>query len=121
MAQHKRKGRLNMLNEFELWHALAILLAALLDVIANIFIKMSEGFKHIGYGVLSVLFVCAAFTSLAYALKGIELSIAYTLWGALGVMATAIIGMVLFNQRLNYKGWLGLGLLTIGMTMIKMA
>lgn len=62
-----------------------------------------------------------AFSALAVAVKGIELSIAYALWGAFGVVATVAAGWILFNQRLNYKGWGGIILLITGMVVIKLA
>ncbi len=65
--------------------------------------------------------VLAAFSALSQAVKGIDLSVAYALWGAFGIMATLAAGWILFGQRLNNKGWMGLGLLIIGMVLIKMA
>lgn len=62
-----------------------------------------------------------AFSSLAQAVKGIELSVAYALWGGFGIAATVAAGWILFGQRLNKKGWAGLTLLLAGMIMIKLA
>ncbi|WP_265331957.1 SMR family transporter, partial [Hafnia paralvei] len=53
--------------------------------------------------------------------KGIELSVAYALWGGFGIAATVAAGWILFGQRLNKKGWAGLTLLLAGMIMIKLA
>lgn len=53
--------------------------------------------------------------------EGIELSVAYALWGGFGIAATVAAGWILFNQRLNYKGWIGLILLLAGMVMIKLS
>lgn len=61
-----------------------------------------------GLGILSLVCVLGAFSALAMAVKGIELSVAYALWGAFGIIATIAAGWILFNQRLNYKGWGGL-------------
>ncbi|CAA2931230.1 Spermidine export protein MdtI [Arsenophonus endosymbiont of Bemisia tabaci Q2] len=88
---------------------------------ANIFLKLSNGFKRLWIGVLSLIAVLGAFSTLAVAVKGIELSIAYALWGAFGVVATVAAGWILFNQRLNYKGWGGIILLITGMVVIKLA
>lgn len=53
--------------------------------------------------------------------KGIDLSVAYALWGGFGIAATLAAGWVLFGQRLNPKGWVGVILLLAGMVMIKFA
>ena len=53
--------------------------------------------------------------------KGIDLSVAYALWGGFGIAATIAAGWVLFGQRLNNKGWAGVILLVAGMVLIKLA
>lgn len=40
-------------------------------------------------------------------MKGIDLSIAYALWGGFGIAATIAAGWIMFGQRLNAKGWIG--------------
>lgn len=109
------------MQQFEWVHAAWLGLAIVLEIIANIFLKFSDGFHRKFYGVLSISAVLAAFSALSQAVKGIDLSVAYALWGAFGIMATLAAGWILFGQRLNNKGWMGLGLLIIGMVLIKMA
>ena len=41
--------------------------------------------------------------------------------GSFGIIITVIMGMVLFQQRLNRKGWLGLSMLVLSIVLIKMA
>lgn len=106
---------------FEWIHAAWLLAAIVLEIAANIFLKHSDGFRRWGYGVLSLLAVLAAFSALAQAVKGIELSVAYALWGGFGIAATVAAGWILFGQRLNLKGWIGLVFLLIGMIIIKVA
>ncbi|WP_435953929.1 multidrug/spermidine efflux SMR transporter subunit MdtI [Dryocola sp. BD626] len=106
---------------FEWIHAAWLLAAIVLEIAANIFLKHSDGFRRWGYGVLSLLAVLAAFSALAQAVKGIELSVAYALWGGFGIAATVAAGWILFGQRLNRKGWIGLVFLLIGMIIIKVA
>ncbi|EYU17019.1 MULTISPECIES: multidrug/spermidine efflux SMR transporter subunit MdtI [Photorhabdus] len=110
-----------MLQQFEWWHAAFLFLAVALDILANILLKLSNGFRRPWMGVLSLIAVLGAFSALAQAVKGIELSIAYALWGAFGIIATVAAGWIMFNQRLNCKGWGGIALLLLGMVMIKMA
>lgn len=109
------------MQSFEWIHAAWLLVAIVLEIIANIFLKHSDGFRRFGYGVLSLLAVLAAFSALAQAVKGIDLSVAYALWGGFGIIATVAAGWILFGQRLNRKGWIGLALLLVGMVIIKLA
>ena len=92
-----------------------------LEIVANVFLKFSDGFRRKIYGVLSLAAVLAAFSALSQAVKGIDLSVAYALWGGFGIAATLAAGWVLFGQRLNNKGWIGVVLLLAGMIMIKLA
>lgn len=109
------------MQPFEWGHALWLALAIVLEIVANILLKFSDGFRRRLYGVLSLLAVLAAFSALSQAVKGIELSVAYALWGGFGIVATVAAGWILFGQRLNRRGWFGLALLLLGMTLIKLA
>ncbi|GGD16075.1 multidrug/spermidine efflux SMR transporter subunit MdtI [Franconibacter pulveris 1160] len=106
---------------FEWIHGAWLLAAIALEIIANIWLKLSDGFRRPVYGVLSLAAVLCAFAALGQAVKGIELSVAYALWGGFGIAATVAAGWVLFGQRLNGKGWAGLALLLVGMVVIKLA
>ncbi|MFB4412678.1 multidrug/spermidine efflux SMR transporter subunit MdtI [Pantoea sp. ANP04] len=102
-------------------HAAWLALAIVLEIAANIFLKYSDGFKRPLHGLLSLCCVLLAFSALAQAVKGIALSIAYAVWGGFGIIATVTTGWVLFDQRLNRKGWAGLTLLLAGMILLKLA
>ncbi|CAI1550125.1 multidrug/spermidine efflux SMR transporter subunit MdtI [Serratia marcescens] len=109
------------MQQFELYHIGFLGLAIVLEIIANIFLKMSDGFRKIWLGLLSLLSVLGAFSALAQAVKGIDLSIAYALWGGFGIAATIAAGWIMFGQRLNAKGWIGLALLLVGMVILKLS
>ncbi|WP_434745854.1 multidrug/spermidine efflux SMR transporter subunit MdtI [Candidatus Pantoea rara] len=102
-------------------HAAWLALAIVLEIAANISLKYSDGFKKPLHGLLSLCFVLLAFSALAQAVKGIDLSIAYAVWGAFGIIVTVAAGWLLFGQRLNRKGWTGLTLLLTGMILLKLA
>lgn len=95
--------------------------AIVLEVLANVLLKYSDGFRRRLLGAASILSVLAAFTALAQAVRGIDLSLAYAIWGGFGILATVAVGWTLFGQRLAWKGWLGLGLLLVGMGLLKLA
>lgn len=109
------------MQQFEWVHGAWLALAIVLEIVANVFLKFSDGFRQKVYGILSLLAVLGAFSALSQAVKGIDLSVAYALWGGFGIAATLAAGWILFGQRLNYKGWLGVILLVSGMVLIKLA
>lgn len=96
-------------------------LAIVLEVLANLLLKYSDGFRRKGLGAASIIAVLAAFTALAQAVQDIELSLAYAIWGGFGILATVAMGWALFGQRLGGRGWLGLALLLAGMALLKVA
>ncbi|MBJ3816172.1 multidrug/spermidine efflux SMR transporter subunit MdtI [Shimwellia pseudoproteus] len=109
------------MSTFEWFHGAWLTLAIVLEIAANIALKYSAGFRRPVYGVLSLVAVLGAFSALGQAVKGIELSVAYAVWGGFGILATVAAGWILFGQRLNARGWTGLGLLIVAMVMIKLA
>jgi len=109
------------MTTFNAVHIAWLFLAIGLEIVANIFLKYSNGFRRPIHGVLSLVVVLAAFSALSQAVKGIDLSVAYALWGSFGLIATVAAGWVLFGQRLNRTGWLGVALLTAGVVLIKLA
>lgn len=109
------------MQQFEWIHAAWLAIAIVLEIIANVFLKFSDGFRRKIYGILSTAAVLGAFSALSQAVKGIDLSVAYALWGGFGIAATIAAGWVLFGQRLNNKGWAGVILLVAGMVLIKLA
>ncbi len=112
---------MNIMQPLDWYHIAFLTLAIVLEIIANILLKKSDGFRRKKIGILSLLAVLGAFSALAQAVKGIDLSVAYALWGGFGIAATVAAGWILFGQRLNKKGWIGLALLLGGMVLIKLA
>lgn len=109
------------MTEFTWVHASFLALAVVLEVLANIFLKYSNGFKKTVLGVLAILLVLGAFTALAQAVKGIDLSIAYAIWGGFGILVTIAMGCILFRQQLKLKGWLGVVIMILGLVLLKLA
>lgn len=81
--------------------------AALIDVIANLLLKASNGFRKIGYGISSIVMVVIAFYLLSLALNFMDLAVAYSSWGAIGIIGTILGGRLFFDERLNTIGYVG--------------
>ena len=103
----------------ETTHYIFMVLAIFLEVAANILIKYSDGFQRRTPGLLGIASILASFAALSQAIKGIDLSIAYALWGGTGILLTACAGLMLFKQRLNRMGWAGIAAISLGMLVLK--
>lgn len=106
---------MEMLTSFFSVYVMLIMLAAALDVGANLLLAKSEGFTRRWLGVSSLLMVGGAFVALSYAVRGLDLAVAYAMWGSFGVLGTSIGGWLMFGQKLRPCAWLGIVLLLGGM------
>lgn len=95
-------------------------IAIVLDVVANIALKFSDGFRRKKHGIFALVCIMAAFACLAQALQIIELSIAYAFWGAIGLCLTVFSDYLLFGQKLTAVGWLGLIVMILGVSLLHM-
>ena len=88
----------------------------LCDVVANICLKKSQGFKYKLWGTGAVLLIIIAFIALA---QTMDLSIAYALWGALGLLLTTGLDITLYGVRLNAVGIAGVLCMVTGVVLMK--
>lgn len=100
-----------------------VLGAALLDIGANMAINRSKGFRYKGWGFLGIMLVFGAFTLLSEAVSGgqIDLAVAYATWGAIGIVGTALGGLLFFGERLKPIGWAGMMVMALAVVMLTTA
>ena len=100
---------------------LLVVLAATLDVLANLLLAKSGGFRRRWLGFFSLALVGLAFYCLSLAVRHMDLAVAYAMWGALGILGTSLGGWLLFNQKIKLTGWLGICVLIGGITLMHYA
>jgi small multidrug resistance pump len=76
-------------------------LAILFELSGTLCMKLSQGFYKLVPFILMFVFYIFAFTSLTFALKKIEIGIAYAIWSGVGTALIAIIGILYFNESIN--------------------
>lgn len=99
--------------------SLFIAAAVFSDVLANVFIKKSKGFTHKLFGVIALAFVGVAFILLGHTLKYIDLSIAYSLFGAFGILLTTLVDKLFFGLRIKLMGVAGIITTIAGVILLK--
>lgn len=100
---------------------LMIVFSGILDVLANLCLQKSNGFKNLIWGISALVLVDVAFLLLAYAVGfGIALPIAYTLWGAIGILGSVLGGYVFFKQKLKPIGYVGVVLVTSAVLLLNL-
>jgi len=98
---------------------LLVLTSALLDIIANILLAKSEGFRKKKIGFIALALVAVAFWILSIAVKELDLAIAYALWGCFGILGTSISGWILLGQSMRPTAFAGMALLICGIVLLK--
>lgn len=97
-----------------------LVLAVALELAGTYLLKLSDGMKRRLLGVLGIALVTGAFAALAQATRGMDLSVAYAVWGGAGLVLTAIIGALAFGQRIQLTGWIGIVLVIAGVVALKL-
>ena len=109
------------MSSFFSWSLVAVIIAALLDILANLMLAKSEGFRRRFMGFASLILVGLAFYALSLAVRDMDLAVAYAMWGGFGILGTSIGGWLLLGQRLKPCAWIGMALLIGGMTVLKLS
>nr|WP_282450449.1 SMR family transporter [Marinobacter xestospongiae] len=84
------------------------------EVVATSALKASDGFSRLWPSVLVVVGYGLAFYLLALTLRSIPVGVAYAIWSGVGVVAIALIGWLVFGQKLDAPAVIGMGLIVAG-------
>ncbi|WP_025091440.1 DMT family transporter [Brucella intermedia] len=99
----------------------AILAIAIVsEVIGTLSLKASEGFTRLGPSMIVIVAYGLAFYFLSLTLKSIPVGIAYAVWSGIGVTLVALIGWLLFGQKLDLSAVLGMGLIIAGVIVLNL-
>ncbi|SUC34848.1 Spermidine export protein MdtI [Providencia rustigianii] len=98
-----------------------VTISAFIDIVANMMIAKSKGFKDLKWGIAAIFLVWIAFTLLAQAVKTMDLAVAYAIWGVIGVTGTAIASRILFGHRLKTIGWFGIAMITFAVIFLSLS
>jgi small multidrug resistance pump len=69
-------------------------------------------------GVLVALGYTASFICLGFALRRLNVGVAYAIWSGIGTTAVSIAGTILFGERLNAQAVAGMALVIIGVAVL---
>ncbi len=99
---------------------LYLTIAILAEVIGTSALKSSEGFTRLWPSVTVVVGYGLAFWMLSLTLKTIPVGIAYAVWAGAGIVLVALIGWVLFQQKIDAMGMLGIALIISGVLVLNL-
>lgn len=99
------------------WLCLSIAIVS--EVIATSALKASEGFSRLVPSVIVVVGYLVAFYFLALTLKTIPVGVAYAIWSGAGVALIALVGWLVFGQRLDAPALIGMALIVTGVIVMQ--
>ncbi len=99
-------------------HYIYLILAILTETIGTTALQASQQFTRFWPSVLVVLAYAISFYLLALALKVMPVGIVYAIWSGLGIVFIAMIGFLVFGQKLDWPAILGLALILTGILVI---
>jgi len=79
---------------------IALLVAGLLEVVWACSMKLSNGFTHLAYSLVTIAAMLASFGLLALAMRTLPLGTAYTIWTGVGAVGAFIVGVVFLGEQL---------------------
>lgn len=99
---------------------LYLTIAIVAEVIATSALKASEGFTNLVPSLIVAVGYGVAFYFLSLVLKTIPVGVAYAIWSGLGIVLISIIGLVLFQQKLDLAAIIGMALIIAGVLVINL-
>lgn len=100
------------------WGYLALAIVA--EVIATSALKAANGFSNLVPSLVVIAGYGTAFYCLSLALRSVPLGIAYAIWSGAGTALIALIGVVLYKQKLDAAAMLGIGLIVAGVLVLNL-
>jgi small multidrug resistance pump len=103
--------------------ALALLAVAIVcEVAATVSLRASNGFSRPLPVVGLVIGYAVSFVALSFALKrGLGLGTAYAIWSGAGTVLVAVLGYLLFGDRVGWTAVLGMALVVAGVVVLNLS
>lgn len=95
--------------------------AICMEVCGTTCMKLSDGFSRWLPSVLIFVFYGTSFVMMTFAVKRLELSIAYAIWSGLGTLLIAVIGLLWFKEPLTVLKVVSMILVIVGVFGLNMS
>ena len=98
-----------------------LLLAIALEVTATLSLRAAEGFTHLLWLIPVVIGYVGSLLLLSVVLdRGMPVGVAYGIWAAIGVVLTAVLGLLLFGELLGVMQIVGIGAIVVGVLLVEL-
>ena len=80
---------------------IALIIAGILELVWAYFMKQSQGFTKLTPSIITIISMLCSFGLLAYAMRSMPLSTAYTVWTGIGAVGAFIIGVTILGEHVS--------------------
>ena len=95
-------------------------LAIVSEVLATASLKSTEGFTRLVPSIVVLVGYSAAFYFLSLTLDTIPIGVAYAVWSGVGVATITLVSFVLYDQKIDAAGLVGIGLIVAGVVVLRL-
>ncbi len=99
-------------------HWISLAIAIIAEVTATSALKASDGFTRLVPSVITVVGYGIAFYFLSLTIRTLPLGITYAIWSGVGITLLALIGWMVYGQRLDTYAVIGISLILIGIVVL---
>jgi small multidrug resistance pump len=97
-----------------------LLLAIGAEIIATASLKKANGFTLLWPSLYAVAGYAMSAFFLSLALKQVPVGVAYAIWASLGIVFSALLGWIFYQEKINLTAWLGMGLILSGVLVVSL-
>ena len=90
------------------------------EVLSTILPKQANGFRNLTTSALMIICYCLSLSGLTFAMKTIEMSIAYSVWTRCSILAILALGASIYHETMSFAKGLSIALLVIGLVGLSM-
>ncbi|MGR3795002.1 DMT family transporter [Vannielia sp. SX4] len=97
---------------------LFLVLAIVAETIGTVALPATKGFTRLAPAAVVVVAYAVSFYFLSLTVKVMPVGVVYAIWSGLGIVLIALMGFLLYNQRLDLPAVLGVGLILSGVLVL---
>lgn len=97
-----------------------LILAGLSEIVWAYGLKMTNGFTHLSWSLITISFMIVSFYLFAKAMKEIPIGTAYAVFTGIGAAGTAVTGIILLNEEVGLMKIISLVILIAGIIGLKL-
>jgi quaternary ammonium compound-resistance protein SugE len=98
-----------------------LIVAGLFEVVWAYSMKLSNGFTHLTYTLITVVMMMASFGLLSFAMRSLPLGTAYTVWTGIGAVGAFVVGIAFLGEQFSLLRLLAATLIIAGLVLMKLS